>query len=107
MWGHSDGDLVACLDLNSLQKLPHRTAFGILSPLVILISSGTSSTHTTLYLSNKAVICMFADPNKGFQKEHMPEQPLNWNFTLISKWIGDQRMLFNTVRLKQLNKQIY
>lgn len=73
MWGHSGGDLVACLDLNSLQKLTHHTAFGILSPLVILISSGTPSTDTTLYLSNRAVICMFSVPNKGFSKENMPE----------------------------------
>lgn len=69
MWGYSDSDFVACLDLNSLQKLVHHTVFGILSPLVILISSGTRSTRTTLYLFHKAVICVFAVPNQWFQKK--------------------------------------
>lgn len=66
--GHSHSGSVACLDLNLLHKLARQAGFGT-SPLLILISSGTQSTHTTLYLFNKAVICFFAVPNKRFQKE--------------------------------------
>lgn len=82
---------------NSLITLPP-----VFSPPVILISSGTQSTRTTLYLSNKAAICMFAVPNKGFRNE-ICMRNLWTEIWPLSKWIRG-RYLTQSVTSSEMSK---
>lgn len=105
--GRACGDVLTPSQSHALTWTHYRN-FCISLPLVFsfqsLTSSGTSSTHTTLYLTNKEVICMFAVPNTAFQREICPGN-LWTEISPQSKWIGDQRMPFNTVCYKQWWRQ--